>query len=403
VFERAQGYHLYDEAGRKYLDFFGGAGALNYGHNNPWLKRKVIEYIEKDGVTHALDMATTAKRAFLDAFQNIILQPRNLAYKVQFPGPTGTNSVEAAMKLARKVTGRSKIISFTNAFHGMTLGSLAVTGNAMKRNGAGVELTLGVTMPFEGYFEDQTDSIENMERLIADNGSGVDLPAAVIVETVQAEGGINAASFPWLQRLADLCKRMDMLLIVDDIQVGCGRTGPFFSFEPAGIQPDIVCLSKSIGGFGLPMALTLIKPELDQWEPGEHNGTFRGNNLAFIAATEALNVYWRTEAFSAAIREKAKRIEEFLNGIAERYPQLQPKVKGRGMIQGIELGVEGLASKVCREAFQRGLIMETAGPTSSVFKILPPLIIDAEGLEAGFKIITESIEAVAQDPLAVAV
>jgi diaminobutyrate-2-oxoglutarate transaminase len=185
--------------------------------------------------------------------------------------------------------------------------------------------------------------------------------------------------------------------------VGCGRTGPFFSFEPAGIQPDIVCLSKSIGGFGLPMALTLIKPELDQWEPGEHNGTFRGNNLAFIAATEALNVYWRTEAFSAAIREKAKRIEEFLNGIAERYPQLQPKVKGRGMIQGIELGVEGLASKVCREAFQRGLIMETAGPTSSVFKILPPLIIDAEGLEAGFKIITESIEAVAQDPLAVAV
>lgn len=403
VFERAQGYRLWDEAGREYLDFFAGAGALNYGHNNPWLKRKIIEYIEKDGVTHALDMATSAKRAFLDAFREIVLAPRGLRYKVQFPGPTGTNAVEAAMKLARKITGRSKIVSFTNAFHGMTLGSLAVTGNAMKRSGAGVDLTLALTMPFEGYFEDETDTIEYMERLIRDHGSGVDLPAAVIVETVQAEGGINVASDSWLQRLAALCKKLEVLLIVDDIQVGCGRTGPFFSFEPAGIEPDIVCLSKSIGGYGLPMALTLLKPELDQWEPGEHNGTFRGNNVAFVAATEALNVYWRNDVFSAGLREKSKTVTAFLEDLVNRYPHLQGKVKGRGMIQGVESAIPGLATQVCREAFRRGLIMETAGPTSAVFKLLPPLIVDAEGLETGFRIIQESVEAALAERIAVAV
>ncbi|MFC8586505.1 aspartate aminotransferase family protein, partial [Streptomyces sp. NPDC057217] len=285
VFERASGSRLYDEQGRPYLDFFAGAGSLNYGHNNPALKRALLGYLADDGITHGLDMSTTAKRGFLEAFRSAVLEPRALPYKVMFPGPTGTNAVEAALKLARKVTGRETVVSFTNAFHGMSLGSLAVTGNSAKRAGAGVSLPHATRMPFDHYFDGRVPDFLWFERLLQDPGSGLDHPAAVIVETVQGEGGINVARAQWLRALADLCRRHDMLLIVDDVQMGCGRTGDFFSFEEAGITPDIVTLSKSISGYGLPMALCLFRPELDLWEPGEHNGTFRGNNPAFVTAT----------------------------------------------------------------------------------------------------------------------
>src|SRR5699024_8229259 len=181
----------------------------------------------------------------------------------------------------------------TNAFHGMTIGSLAVTGNQMKRDGAGIPLSNSVSMPFDDYVSTE-ESLKLVERYINDGGTGVSLPAAIILETVQGEGGINAASMEWIKGIAEIAKKFDILLIVDDIQAGCGRTGTFFSFEPAGIEPDIVCLSKSIGGYGLPMAITLFKRELDIWGPAEHNGTFRGNNLAFVAATEALN-FWEND------------------------------------------------------------------------------------------------------------
>ncbi|CAM5717698.1 Diaminobutyrate--2-oxoglutarate transaminase OS=Streptomyces alboniger OX=132473 GN=ectB PE=3 SV=1 [Streptomyces alboniger] len=290
VFDRAQGSRMFDEDGHEYLDFFAGAGSLNYGHNNPVLKRALIDYLERDGIAHGLDMSTTAKRAFLESFQNIILRPRDLPYKVMFPGPTGTNAVESALKLARKVKGRESIVSFTNAFHGMSLGSLAVTGNAFKRAGAGIPLVHGTPMPFDNYLDGRTPDFIWFERLLEDQGSGLNQPAAVIVETVQGEGGINVARTEWLRKLADVCERWDMLLIVDDIQMGCGRTGAFFSFEEAGITPDIVTVSKSISGYGLPMSLCLFKPELDVWEPGEHNGTFRGNNPAFVTAAAARGV-----------------------------------------------------------------------------------------------------------------
>src|SRR5690625_1347487 len=309
VFNKAKGYKLWDIEQREYIDFFAGAGTLNYGHNNDVMKKKLIEYIENDGITHSLDMGTIAREDFLTKFNDIILKPRKLDYKVMFPGPTGTNTVESALKLARKITGRETVISFTNAFHGMTIGSLSVTGNASKRSGAGIPLNHSISFPFENYLSDDS-SIDYIERYLEDSGSGVSLPAAIILETVQGEGGINAASDKWLQSIQKICRRFDILLIIDDVQAGCGRTGTFFSFERAGIEPDIVCLSKSIGGYGLPMALTLFKPELDIWGPGEHNGTFRGNNLAFIAATEALS-YWENDQFSNEIDKKAALIEDF--------------------------------------------------------------------------------------------
>ncbi len=222
-------------------------------------------------------------------------------------------------------------------------------------------------------------TLEYLERFLEDRGSGVAIPAAMILETVQGEGGINAARFEWLQRIETICKRWGILLIVDDVQAGVGRTGTFFSFEKAGIKPDIVCMSKSIGGYGLPLAITLIRPELDIWEPGEHNGTFRGNNHAFVTATAALS-YWKDDSFEKSIQEKSEHIYTFLEDIVAKYPEIKGEVRGRGFMVGIVSEIDGLASQVAAEAFKRGLIMETAGPNDEVFKLFPPLTIDNERL-----------------------
>jgi diaminobutyrate-2-oxoglutarate transaminase len=383
VFDRATGSWLYEEDGTPYLDFFAGAGALNYGHNNPVLKRALIDYIERDGVTHALDMQTVAKRDFLETFTEIVMRPRNLDYKIMFPGPAGANAVEAALKLARKVTGRESIINFTNAFHGMTLGALSVTGNSMKRGGAGIPLVHATPMPYDNYLDGKVEDFLWFERLLDDSGSGLNEPAAVIVETVQGEGGINVARDEWLRGLADLCKRHDILLIVDDVQMGCGRTGPFFSFESAGITPDIVCLSKSIGGYGMPLALTLLRPDLDVWEPGEHNGTFRGINPAFVASTEALRTYWTDDKLEKSTLAKGEQVGRVMNGLVESLPGTPMRAKGRGLARGLSFGSGELASKVCRAAFDRHLLMETSGPDGEVAKVMPPLTVTDDELADG--------------------
>lgn len=390
IFQRATNAILVNEDGEEFIDFFAGAGALNYGHNHPKLKAALIEYLSHNGVLHALDMSTTAKRNFLATFEEVILGPRDMDYRVMFPGPTGTNAVEAALKLARKVTGRHNIVSFTNGFHGMTLGSLALTGNSGKRSGAGVPLNNVTHMPFCHYLGAEVDTISSLERFLEDSSSGVDLPAAFILETVQAEGGVNVGTRLWLEALAELAQRFEILLIIDDIQVGCGRTGPFFSFEPFNIQPDIICLSKSISGFGLPMALTLVKPEYDAFSPGEHNGTFRGNNAAFVTATCALNEFWRNHSLTKKVNENARTIHESLRNLASTYGG---EARGRGLIQGVEFPNPEFATAISQEAFKRGLIIETAGPNGEVLKTLPPLTISSEHLNRGLNIIEESAEA----------
>ncbi|NJP66107.1 diaminobutyrate--2-oxoglutarate transaminase [Streptomyces spiramenti] len=391
IFDRAQGSYLFDEDGHRYLDFFAGAGSLNYGHNNPVLKRALLDYLERDGITHGLDMSTTAKRAFLETFRDVILRPREMDHKVMFPGPTGTNAVESALKLARKVKGRESIVSFTNAFHGMSLGSLAVTGNAFKRAGAGIPLVHGTPMPFDDYLDGRTPDFIWFERLLEDSGSGLNQPAAVIVETVQGEGGINVARAEWLRALADLCRRYDMLLIVDDIQMGCGRTGAFFSFEEAGIQPDIITVSKSISGYGLPLALTLFKPELDVWEPGEHNGTFRGNNPAFVTAAAALDAYWQDGQMEKQTMARGEQVEAALAGIVREHPEAGGHFRGRGLVWGMEFPDKERAGRICRRAFELGLLVETSGPESEVVKLLPALTISPEELDEGLRILARAV------------
>jgi diaminobutyrate-2-oxoglutarate transaminase len=391
TFARAEGDTLFAEDGRPYLDFFSGAGALNYGHNHPDLREPLIEYLRDNGVLHSLDMQTTAKRDFLTAFRDLVLEPRGLDHKVMFPGPTGTNAVEAALKLARKVSGREHVLSFTNAFHGMTLGSLAVTGNSMKRRGAGIPLTNSSKIPYDDYFSGATEDFLWLERVLADSGSGVDKPAAIIVETVQGEGGLNAARPEWLRALSDLCREHEILLIVDDVQAGCGRTGTFFSFEEAGIVPDIICLSKSISGYGLPMALTLLRPGLDQWEPGEHNGTFRGHNPAFVTGRAALEKFWSDGVFAKEVGERSAQLYDGLSGLAERHGGT---VRGRGLLAGVHFEDATVAGRIAAAAFERGLLVETSGPESEVVKTMPPLTISPERLGEGIAILDAAADAV---------
>lgn len=398
VFATAKGPYQTTEDGERYTDFFSGAGALNYGHNHPVLKEALLEYLAGDGVVHSLDMYSTAKRDFLEAFTELILAPRGMTHKVQFPGPTGTNAVETALKIARKATGREDVVHFTNAFHGMTLGALAVTGNAFKRAGAGTPLYHATSAPYDDYIHGETSDFAWLKRIWADSGSGHSLPAAAIVETVQGEGGLNAARAQWLKELQELCHEHGVLLIVDDVQAGCGRTGTFFSFEEFGLDPDIICLSKSISGYGLPMALTLMKPEIDEWEPGEHNGTFRGNAPAFVTGAKALRTFWADDSFQQELAKRIEQMHERLEVIASLAEGSQ--VRGRGLLSGVSFLDLEAAENIAKASFERKLLIETSGPSSEVIKIMPPLNITEEEMTAGLDLLEDAARSVLSAPKA---
>jgi len=390
-FVRGQGSELTDADGKTYIDFLAGCSTLNYGHNDPDMKEALIAHITADGITHGLDMHTGAKAAFLRAFEDIILSPRNMDYKVMMTGPTGTNAVEAAMKLARKVTGRKNIVAFTNGFHGMTMGALSCTGNAGKRKGAASGPLCGTThMPYEHAFGADMDSLKIIGQMLANSSSGMDAPAAFIIEPVQGEGGLNAASTEFLQGVAKLAKEYGALLIVDDIQSGCGRTGTFFSFEEMGIEPDLIPMAKSFSGMGLPFAALLIKPEHDIWKPAEHNGTFRGNTHAFVTARIALEKFWKDDRFQKEINAKAEILETALKRIVEMVPGA--RLKGRGMMRGVDVGSGDLAEKICARAFEKGLVIETSGADDEVVKVLAPLTTPDEMFQKGLDILVDAVK-----------
>ena len=390
VFDKAQGSILTDTTGKEFIDFFCGAGTLNYGHNNPAANQALIEYIQNDGIQHSLDTATRAKVEFLQTFDRVILKPRKMDYKIQFTGPTGTNAVEAAIKLARKIKQRSHVIAFTHAYHGHTLGSLALTGNDYYHNEFYGSRSNVSHLPFDGYMGD-VDTSEYLEKVLSDPSSGIPVPAAIILETIQGEGGINVASDDWLRNIESICKKHDILLIVDDIQIGNGRTGKFFSFEHSGITPDIVCLSKSLGA-GLPFSINLIKPECDAWQPGEHTGTFRGNNLAFVTAKAVLE-HWEGD-FEAEITERGQIVEQRLKSIAERYEHRGFSYRGRGMIWGLATLSGATAKAIIQEAFESGLLIESSGADDEVIKILAALTIDIPTLKKGLDILENAIDTV---------
>jgi diaminobutyrate-2-oxoglutarate transaminase len=299
------------------------------------------------------------------------------------------------MKLARKVTGRRNIIAFTNGFHGMTMGALSCTGNAGKRAGAGGGSLCGTThMPYEGAFGPDVDSLRIIEEMLGNPSSGVDAPAAFIIEPVQGEGGLNAASTAFMQGIARLAKEHGALLIVDDIQAGCGRTGTFFSFEDMGIEPDLIPMAKSFSGMGLPFAALLIKPEHDIWGPAEHNGTFRGNTHAFVTARVAIEKFWSDDAFKKSIAAKSDILRDALLRIADGIPG--SRLKGRGMMQGVDVGCGTLAAAICARAFENGLIIETSGAHDEVVKVLAALTTPEATLKKGLGILEAAAREVTQ-------
>jgi diaminobutyrate-2-oxoglutarate transaminase len=393
VFDKARGSFIIDETGRQYVDFLAGCASLNYGHNDPDMKQALLDHIMRDGIAHGLDLFTPAKRKFLEDFESLILEPRGLDHRVQFTGPTGANAVEAALKLARKVTGRTNVIAFTNGFHGVTMGALAATGNKFHRMGPSIPLHGVSRLPYDGYLGQDLDTAEVLDRMLTDPSSGLDAPAAILLETVQGEGGLNAASPAWLRRIASLAERHGALLIVDDIQAGCGRTGTFFSFEGVGIVPDLVVLSKSLSGFGLPMALLMIRPQHDIWRPAEHNGTFRGNTHAFVTAQAALRKFWSDDAFAKRTAAKGAHVAERLTAMTSLIPG--SRVKGRGMMIGIDIGSGEMAEAICRQCFTDGLIIETSGAYDEVVKILAPLTTPDDVLDQGLDILESAIHATA--------
>ncbi|MCK0117708.1 diaminobutyrate-2-oxoglutarate transaminase [Isoptericola sp. CG 20/1183] len=390
VFASASNARQVDEAGRSYVDFFAGAGVLNFGHNNPRMKRAMIEFLEADGVAHSLDMATTTKRDFIEKFAETVLAPRDMTMKMQFMGPTGTNAVEAALKLARRVTGRRDVVAFTHGFHGMTLGALAATANDYFRNAAGVPLDNVVRLPFDTAPGGGVRAIEDFRALLADASSGFVPPAAFLVETIQAEGGVNVASAEWLRAVQDLAHEVGALFIIDDIQVGCGRTGSYFSFDGMGLDPDIICLAKGIGGFGTPLAMNLAKPEHDaHWSPGEHTGTFRGQGLSFVAGREALT-YFDDDALMDEVRAKGETMARSLRSLADDV-DAGLDVRGRGMVQGLDVGDGARGKAVVADCFASGMLIGACGSGGRVLKLIPPLTIPEEDLEEGLQILDKAV------------
>lgn len=395
VFDRAEGSTLTDESGRTYLDFFCGAGAVNYGHNNPFVRKRLVRYLTEGRVIHALDMATVAKRDFILCYEERILKPRGLDYKIQFPAPTGTNAVEAALKIARRATGRPGVFALMGSFHGMTAGALACTSDAAARHAAGIALGNVIHVPAPYMMTSTAEALRYVETLLSDDHSGAGLPAAFILEAVQADGGIYPLPNDYLTGLAALLRRHGVLLIVDDIQMGSCRTGRYFSFEHAGIIPDIVTVSKSAGGYGLPFAMTLFRPELDVMRPGEHTGTFRGNQLAFVAAQAGVEFYLEND-LDRDVTRKGAIVKDYLE--REILP-LEPRlaIRGIGLAWGLDfnaLGNNAVSHDVMRACFANGLIAERAGRNDNVLKIMPPLVITDAELVRGLEILKSSLTSV---------
>jgi diaminobutyrate-2-oxoglutarate transaminase len=378
VFCSSNNATMTDENGKEYVDFFAGAGVLNFGHNNPKMKEAIIEFISNNGVAHSLDMFTDVKRDFIDTFVNIILRPRNMNYKLQFTGPTGTNAVEAALKLARRTTGRENVVAFNRGFHGMTLGALACTANQAFRGAAGVSLNNVIRDTFNDM-----EALSKLRQKFEDKGSGLMPPAAFLVEPVQAEGGVRVGTKEWLQGVQKLAKDIGALFIIDDIQAGCGRTGSYFSFDDLDLDPDIIILAKGLGGFGTPIGMNLNKPEIDaNWNPGEHTGTFRGQGISFVAGKVGLE-YFKDNALNESVQEKGKFIRTKLDALQVAHPTL--KVRQKGMMLAIEFESAAIAKEVTTGCFNNGLIIGACS-TGEIVKFIPPLTIEDATLAKGMDI-----------------
>ena len=388
VFTSASGARLVSETGRSYLDFFSGAGALSYGHNNPLLVEAAVDHLRSGRLVHSLDTYTPEKAALLRALDEHVLGPRDLDMVVQFVGPTGATAVEAALRLAERITGRNRVIAFEGGFHGMTAGAASVSASLTERDHRG-----NVFLPYRPRSERG-----DLEALEAALGAAVDgaRPGALIVEAVQGEGGARPFDPAYLAEVRSRCRAHGVVVIADEIQAGLGRTGPFFSFEGSGLDPDIICLSKSLSGLGLPMAVNLVRRDLDRWSPGEFTGTFRGSNLAFVTATALLSRYWGDDELEQETRQRGASIGAGLLALAAERGVTPFSVTGSGFLWGLTFEDGRAAGAVVAAAFRSGLIVEACGAGDRTVKLLPPLVIDNPELEDGLDLLGQAVRALSE-------
>ncbi|MBV5262067.1 aspartate aminotransferase family protein [Synechococcus moorigangaii CMS01] len=408
--QEAQGIFLKDVDGNEYFDCLAGAGTLALGHNHPAVLEAMQQTLTGRYPLHTLDLTTPIKDQFVEELFASL--PPNFAKraKIQFCGPTGADAVEAALKLVKTATGRRSILSFSGGYHGMSHGALSLTGNlAPKQAIAGLMADVhflpypyAYRCPFGlGGEDSQRISAKYIEHLLDDPESGIVPPAGMILEVVQGEGGVIPAPDHWLQEMARITSERGIPLIVDEIQTGWGRTGKLYAFEHAGITPDVVLLSKAIGG-SLPLSVVLYNEALDLWKPGAHAGTFRGNQLAMAAGTATLNFIIENGLADQA-RILGARLLGQLRQIQKESPCLGD-VRGRGLMIGVEIinpyggttAYPELAKQIQAECLQRGLILELGGRFGTVVRFLPPLIITAAQIDAISEIFAQSVQAAVQ-------
>lgn len=386
VFATSHGSTIFDEDSKAYLDFFAGAGVLSYGHNNPELVEVALSHLRSGKLLHSLDTFTVEKREFLHTFEELILKPRHMDMVVQTVGPTGATAVEAALQLAQRVTGNRAVLGFEGGYHGMSYRAASVSASLAGRETV-AHIGDFVALPF--VKEMTSDDLDLLDRTLRAGFDGEKF-GAILIEATQGEGGARAFDPDYLSALRLKATELGLMVIADEVQAGVGRTGTFFSFEESGLDPDIVCLSKAISGLGLPMAINLIRRNLDTWNSGEFTGTFRGNNLAFATSTKMLQTYWSDSLFEQDTKHKGTLVLDALHAIANTYESLDFSVNGNGLLCGLDVKDTELADQVTRAAFERQLIVETCGAGDKVVKLLPPLTTTDEELRQGLQLLSDA-------------
>ncbi|WP_398999665.1 diaminobutyrate--2-oxoglutarate transaminase family protein [Streptomyces sp. CBMA152] len=407
---RARGLTIEGADGRRYLDCLAGAGTLALGHNHPVVLEAIRKVIDSGAPLHALDLATPVKDAFTTELFATLPRPLVERARIQFCSPAGTDAVEAALKLVRTATGRSGLLAFTGAYHGMTAGALEASGGARDARVTRLPYPLNYRCPYGVGGERGAELAARWtESLLDDPKGGVPEPGAMILEPVQGEGGVNPAPDSWMRRMREITAARSIPLIADEVQTGVGRTGVFWAVEHSGIVPDVLVLSKAIGG-SLPLAVIVYRDDLDVWEPGAHAGTFRGNQLAMAAGAATL-AYVRENRLAERAALLGARILARLQDLAVDHPCVGD-VRGRGLMIGVELvdperldaasgvpvAAPALATAVQQECLRRGLIVEIGGRHSSVVRLLPPLTLTDEQADAVLDRLADALAAAERAP-----
>lgn len=405
---------IWDVDEREYIDCLACAGALPLGHNHPYVMQRVEAFIQSGHIQQGLDIPTIAKHDFLE--QLMLTLPADFAEnaRIQFCGPTGSDAVEAALKLFKTATGRRSVFAFHGAYHGMTLGALSLMGNV------GPKAAITGFAPETHFFpyphssrcqfgiggvQGEEASLTYMENVLSDPESGITKPAMVILEAVQGEGGCIPAPPDWLRKLRTMTERHDIPLVVDEVQTGFGRTGTMFACEEAGIVPDAIIMSKALGG-GYPLAVVAYHKKYDKWNPGAHTGTFRGNQIAMVTGAATMQYIRENELHIHAAR-KGALLQMKLKDLAQDFPCIG-EIRGRGLMIGVEIvsrqdtnnsddkpKLDGvLAKKIKSECFVHGLILETGGRHGAILRFLPPLVITEQEIDQVLVLLGNAIQAV---------